>query len=168
MKQYLLILATSLVTSLSFAQVSEDSELFKTLKANDSIIFKIGFNACDLSPMTELLSEDLEFYHDKGGFQNKDAFIKAMKENICGDASQKPIRKLVSGTMKVFPLYNGSDLYAALQEGRHEFYIKEPNKEMYLTGEALFSILWVKEKDAWKAKRVYSYNHKGAENNTEE
>jgi hypothetical protein len=145
--------------------VSQNSELFKTLKANDSIIFEIGFNECHLDPMIQLLSEDLEFYHDLGGFQDKEAFILAMKENICGNTSQKPIRKLVPGTMKVFPLYNKSELYAALQEGKHEFYIKEPHKDLYITGEALFSILWIKEEGVWKAKRVYSYDHKASTSN---
>lgn len=168
MKIYILLFTTFLTASFSFAQADIDSDLFKTLKAQDSILFERGFNECDLSPMIELLSDDLEFYHDLGGFQNKEAFINAMKENICGDALQKPIRKLVPGTMKVFPLYNGPDLYAALQEGRHEFYIKEPNKGLYLTGEALFSILWVNEEGEWKAKRVYSYDHKASKNNNEE
>lgn len=165
MKIYLLFPVISLFTSLSMAQVSQDSELFKTLKAKDSLLFEIGFNECHLDPMIQSLSEDLEFYHDQGGFQDKDAFIQAMKENICGNTSQKPIRKLLPETTKVFPLYKGTELYAALQEGKHEFYIKEPQKELYITGEALFSILWVKVEGDWKAKRIYSYNHKASTGN---
>ncbi len=162
MKKYILFLLVSITASYSFAQVSQDAELFKTLMANDSILFELGFNQCELEPMKKLLSEDLEFYHDKGGFQNKDAFIEAMKANICGNSEQKPIRKLVEGTMKVYPLYKGEDLYAALQEGKHEFYIKEPNKELYITGEALFTTLWIKDQGQWKAKRIYSYDHKAS------
>lgn len=160
MHKNIVILIISLTTTLSFAQVSQDSELFKTIVANDSIVFEQGFNQCNFPPMIELLSDDLEFYHDQAGIQNKELFIKAMEKNICGNSIQKPIRKLVDGSTKIFPLYNGSELYGAIQEGKHEFYIKEPNKELYITGEALFTILWVKDHEQWKAKRVLSYDHR--------
>lgn len=160
MKTKLLLLVTYLTTNLLISQVSEDSELFKTIKTQDSILFEIGFNQCQLEPMIKLLAEDLEFYHDQAGIQNKELFIKAMEKNICGNSIQKPIRKLVDGSTKIFPLYNGSELYGAIQEGKHEFYIKEPNKELYITGEALFTILWIKDHEQWKAKRVLSYDHR--------
>lgn len=110
-------------------------------------------------PLENLLTADLEFYHDKGGFQDKSLFMKAMKENICNNPERKPIRKLAANTLEVFPLYNNGVLYGALQKGKHEFYIKEPNKELYQTGDALFTILWIKENEDWKAKRIYSYHH---------
>ena len=36
------------------AQVSEDSELFITLKTNDSLLFNIGFNKCVLNEFKNL------------------------------------------------------------------------------------------------------------------
>lgn len=143
----------------NYAQVGSHSELYKTLLAKDSLLFEVGFNKCNLKPTAALLTEDLEFYHDKGGFQNKEMFLEAMQDNICGDSERKPIRKLTPNTLKIFPLYNQGELYGAIMEGKHEFYIKEPNKELYKTGSALFSGLWVKEAEDWKLKRVYSYHH---------
>lgn len=154
----------SVVASLSFVgilygQEVVDSELYKTVIQKDSILFNAGFNNCDLVALEKVLAADLEFYHDVGGFQDKTLFMKAMKENICSSPERKPIRKLTPNTVKVYPLYQNKALYGVIQEGVHEFYIQEPNKALYQTGTALFSILWLKEADDWKAKRVYSYHH---------
>ena len=142
-----------------FAQVEITSELYKTYQKKDSLLFEAGFNNCELSILERLLTDDIEFYHDKSGVQNKEEFLSAMRENICSSPERKPIRKLTPGTMKVFPLYDHGELYGVIQEGKHEFYIKEPNKELYKTSTALFSILWIKESEEWKAKRIYSYRH---------
>ena len=143
----------------SYAQELVNSELYTTFIKKDSILFEAGFNNCDLVALEKVLAEDLEFYHDVGGFQDKAMFMKAMKENICSSPERKPIRKLTPNTVKIYPLYQNKALYGVIQEGVHEFHIQEPNKELYQTGNALFSILWLKVADDWKAKRVYSYHH---------
>ena len=66
----------------------------------------------------------------------------------------------MDNTLEVFPLYNQGVLYGAIQNGVHEFYIKEANKESRLTSTAKFSHVWLKENDAWLLKRVLSYDHK--------
>lgn len=141
------------------AQVPTNSELYKTFIQKDSILFEAGFNNCDLVALESVLTEDLEFYHDVGGIQDKALFMKAMKENICSSPERKPIRKLTPNTVKVYPLYENKILYGVIQEGVHEFYIQESDKELYQTGSALFSILWIKENENWLAKRIYSYHH---------
>lgn len=142
------------------AQVEKSSELHKTIKAMDAILFENGFNQCILSDMEPLISNDLEFYHDQGGItKTKDAFLMTIKQNICANQEQKPIRKLVENSTKIFPLYENGNLYGALQNGIHEFFIKESDKKAYLTSTAKFSHLWLKEKDVWKLKRVFSYDH---------
>jgi CubicO group peptidase (beta-lactamase class C family) len=55
---------------------------------------------------------------------------------------------------KVYPLYSGDSLYAALQEGSHAF--AENGK---VGGYARFSHLWKKENGTWKLARSYSYAH---------
>jgi len=159
MRQSLTLIFAFIFFGTTIGQVEVDSELFQTLKQKDSLIFHEGFNKCSLLPLENLLTADIEFYHDKGGFQDKAQFMKAMRENICNSPDRKPIRKLAPNTLEVFPLYDNGVLYGALQKGKHEFYIKEPNKELYQTGAALFTILWIKENDDWKAKRIYSYHH---------
>lgn len=154
-----LVIIFFLSTIILSAQESENSQLFLQLKTNDSLIFEAGFNNCDLKALATMLTDDLEFYHDKGGIQNKDQFLQAMQENICSSPDRKPIRKLVPNSLLVYPLYDNGDLYGAIQEGAHEFYIREPGKQLYKTGSALFSILWIRKDDLWLAKRVYSYHH---------
>ena len=89
--------------------------------------------------------------------------MEAMRQNICGSPERKPIRKLIPNTMKVYPLYDNGTLYGAIVEGTHEFYIKETNKALYKTGSALYSGLWIKKDNQWKAKRLFSYHHEPAE-----
>jgi hypothetical protein len=75
---FFLILSTSV-----FAQVSETTELFKTLKAKDSLLFDVGFNTCDIAQFEALVTEDLEFYHDQGGIlKSKAAFLEITKNGI--------------------------------------------------------------------------------------
>jgi len=144
---------------LANAQVKEESELFQDLKNADNILFEKGFNECDMEKTDQLIHQDFEFYHDEGGVQNREEFFKAITDNICSSKDRKPIRKLVEGTLKVFRLKNNGKTYGAIQKGKHLFYIKEPNKELYLTSIASFTHLFVLQNDQWKLKRVLSYDH---------
>lgn len=157
---FLFLFSVILIQS-SNAQVEEPSDLFKELAKTDSILFDQGFNECNLTATESLISEDLEFYHDVSGVQHKKDFFKAIRENICSGAPQKPIRKLVEGSLEVFPLRNGGQLYGAIQEGVHEFYMKEPGRELYQTGSAKFTHVWILEDGDWKLKTVLSYDHQG-------
>lgn len=156
-----LFLFTIVFVQISNAQVSESSELFLILAEKDSLLFNQGFNECNLAATEQLISEDLEFYHDVTGVSDREGFFNAIRENICSGSPQKPIRKLVESSLEVFPLMNEGQIYGAIQQGVHEFYIKEPGKELYQTGIASFTHLWVLEKETWKLKRVLSYDHQG-------
>lgn len=143
-----------------FAQVSENSELFIQLKKCDSLLFEQGFNKCDFVSLEKVIHKDLEFLHDQGGIQNRDEFFKAVKQNICSTPDAKPIRKLVKGSLQVFPMKNKGVLYGAIQMGTHEFYIAEPGKPLRLTGVAKFIDTWILENDEWKLRHVLSFDHK--------
>ncbi len=142
------------------AQISQDSELFSTLKENDSLLFNIGFNRCDLDQFKNFTTDDLEFYHDKSGVLNtKEAFIKVMTQGICQkDTPYKSRRELVKNSLQIFPLYNNGKLYAAIQNGSHRFFEKF-NGEEKAGSVAKFSHLWILENNQWKIKRIYSYDH---------
>lgn len=143
------------------AQVETTSILYKTIKDMDRILFENGFNECIISDMEPLISDDLEFYHDQSGItRSKKDFLLTIEQNVCSNQQQKPIRKLMGNSLEVFPLYNNGIVYGAIQNGIHEFYIKEANKEPYLTSTAKFSHLWIKENATWKLKRVLSFDHK--------
>lgn len=155
----IVLLLWSLFTSLfSFAQVSQNSVLYKTLQSKDSIIFERTFNRCEVEKLNDIIDDDFEFYHDIAGIENRAQFIKSVKDNICKNQDKKPIRKLVQNSLKVFPLKNGNDLYGAIQKGEHKFYIKTKDK-VTPTGSALFTHLWILKNNKWKLKRVLSYNH---------
>ena len=84
----------------TIAQIDHSQDLYKTLKTNDSLLFDVGFNNCDMQQFENLISEDFEFYHDQGGITNsKAAFIASIKENIC-QLSYKPKRQLIEGLKK--------------------------------------------------------------------
>ena len=75
-----------LVSGIATAQVDHNSELYKTLKEKDSVLFELGFNKCEIEKSEKIIYDDLEFYHDKAGVTNsKEEFVSIMKNGICGD-----------------------------------------------------------------------------------
>src|SRR5438105_773957 len=102
MRKYFFILSFFIPTAL-FSQVDKSSDLFKTLRANDSLLFNIGFNNLDVKPFEALLSDNFEFYHDEGGItSSKKAFIESIKDLVKLDYT--PRRQLVQNSLKVYPL----------------------------------------------------------------
>lgn len=144
------------------AQVSETSELFLTLKTNDSLVFNVGFNQCDASQFEKLIAEDFEFYHDKSGvLQSKEEFMEGITNGLCSTLNQtKSRRELVAGSLEVFPLYKSGELYGAIQKGEHKFFESVNGKPESKGSIAKFSHVWIIEEQGWKIKRVLSYDHK--------
>lgn len=141
------------------AQIEKNSPLFLELKKEDSIFFERGFNGCDMDYLEKKVDNNLKFYHDQGGFQDKKLFLERTKENICSNPKQKPIRKVIESSLEVFPLYNNGVLYGAIQTGEHQFFIREQNKEDVLGGQAKFTSIWTKKNGTWIMNDVLSYNH---------
>ena len=145
------------------SQVSDKSELYKTLKAQDSLLFDAAFNRCDTAEMKALFTEDFEFYHDKGGVQIGRATFMEPVEMDC--ANRKPAEKqpakriLINNSLEVFPLYENGKLYGAIQHGMHRFEFLNDNKEYQRGDTARFTHLWVLEDNQWKIKRELSYDH---------
>ncbi len=163
LKKSIVILGVfTLLTQISYSQVSKDSELYLQLQKMDSLVFQEGFNKCNLISLEETIAEGFEFYHDVGGSQGKILFMVSMKNNICSSPERKPIRRLVKGSLEVFPLYNQGEIYGAIQNGDHEFWIQEPNKDLYQTGAAKFSTTWLLMDGNWVMKNVLSFDHKAA------
>lgn len=133
------------LSSLLSAQVAKDSELFLALKKHDSLFFEKSFNQCDLIFLEKAIHPDLVFYHDQGGVQNKIIFLESVKNNICSNPNQKPIRKVITESLEVFPLYQKGQLYGVIQNGMHEFYIREQGKEDVLTSSARFTHVYLLE-----------------------
>jgi hypothetical protein len=158
MKNKILFIA-SLLPCLLQAQVADTTELFRTLQARDSLLFKVGFNTCDIRQFELLVSEDFEFYHDQSGITpSKEAFLEVTRNGLC-KLDYQPLRELVPGTLRVFPLKNNGKLYGAIQSGEHRFLAKYPEKEAYETSAARFTHIWLLENGEWKLSRVLSFDH---------
>ncbi|RED99769.1 nuclear transport factor 2 family protein [Marinoscillum furvescens] len=136
----------------------QNEQLFSEIRAQDSLLFDVAFNTCDLAVFERLVADDLEFYHDQSGVMvGKDTFLANTKNGLC-NLDYQPIRRL--DQMQVFPMYNQGGLYAALQTGTHSFYAEfDHQKGEQLTSQAQFAHLWVLVDGAWKLSRIVSYDH---------
>lgn len=142
------------------AQEPTDSPLFIALVQADSLVFERGFNHCDLEVLETVIHPDFEFFHDQNGRQDREGFFAAFRESICANADVKPIRKLVEGSLSVYPLSNNGVLYGAIQMGDHDFYLAEPEEELRLTAHGRFIHTWLLVEGKWKLARVLSYDHR--------
>jgi CubicO group peptidase (beta-lactamase class C family) len=166
MRTIIFFLVQLLIPIIVFAQVDKTSELFKTLRIRDSLLFNVGFNTCDISQFESLISDNFEFYHDKSGItSSKSAFVASIKDGLC-KLSYKPRRELVEESLEVYPLENNGALYGAIQMGKHRFYAIEKNKPEYFTSIAKFTHVWKIENGTWKLIKGLSYDHQ--EKNGEE
>lgn len=158
-----LILLIALVWCPFLGSAQQDNAaLFEELKAQDSLFFERGFNQCDLEYLRWHTVEDLRFYHDQSGFQDKTAFLENTERYICAPGGTKPVRKVDPGSLAVFPLYDDGTLYGAVQHGIHYFYLRESGKNDMRTGVAKFTHVWVLQEGVWKLREVLSYDHHAA------
>src|SRR5688572_29482950 len=99
MKTFSISLSLLLASLPLFSQVEKTSVLYRTLKTQDSLLFNVGFNTCDIKPFEDLISKDFEFYHDNSGrIFSKKAFIKQVRDGLC-KLSYQPRRQLVENTL---------------------------------------------------------------------
>ena len=119
-----------------------------------------AYNACDVPAMAAFFTEDVEFYHDRGGpTLGHPAFVAALKEGLCGNPDSTLRREAVDGTVHVFPLKKNDVVYGAILSGEHVFYVRQKGKPELLDGRAKFTHLWLLKDGVWKMSRVLSYDH---------
>ncbi len=144
-------------------QVAPGSDLSQEILRADSILFEAGYNNCDLQALDQLTGADFVFYHDQGGItRGKEDFIEGIRRNICS-LDYRPLRKLVEGSTRIYPLYANGSLYGAIQNGTHAFYAREEDKEPSLTSTARFTHLWIRDEDGWQLQTVLSFDHQSPE-----
>lgn len=147
-----------------YAQLPKTDPLYNTIMSKDSLLFSVGFNTCNVKQTEALLSDNLEFYHDKGGFSDKKKFITDFKNGLCKSPSDYRSRRVLDNeSTQIFPLYQNGKLYAAIQNGSHFFYEKEGSSIEKLVGEAKFTNLWLLENGEWKLTRSLSFDHHAKE-----
>jgi ketosteroid isomerase-like protein len=119
-----------------------------------------AYNQCDVRKLADMNTDDLEFYHDKGGaMMGKAKFTSAMERNICGNPAFRIRRAAVQETVRVFPMREGDKLYGAVVSGEHLFYNAAQGKPEVLGGRAYFTHMLLLKDGAWKVSRVLSYDH---------
>lgn len=145
-------------------QRNDAAALQATILHRDSLFWH-AYNTCHADSMKLFFADDMEFYHDKGGpTLGLQKFDESTRTGLCGNTDRWQLRREpVQGTVTFFPMYNNGQLYAAILEGEHVFYVREAGKKEYLDGHARFSHLWLNNGGAWKMARVLSYDHKPAE-----
>ncbi len=156
-KIYLVILLVSFFVAWSNVVKSQDAtpkyqrtvskELYDSISALDGIFFN-AYNNCNLKILDSFISEDLEFYHDKGGLStSKKEIMKALENNICG----KVTRELLKGSIEVYQIPD----YGAIEMGFHGFHNNQ-EKESGPTHFSKFVHIWHQVNNQWKLTRVIS------------
>lgn len=154
----LLILAVGVLSPVANASASDD--LTAIAHKLDEMLFDQAFNDCDTDVLTQIVADDLEFFHDKSGkMSGKRSFIDSIESGIC-ELPYKATRQLSEAGLTVYPLRKNEELYGLIVQGKHEFFAKYDGKsEREKTSTANFMIYWELQNDKWMMKRVFSYNH---------
>jgi hypothetical protein len=124
--------------------------LYREIAKMDSIVFT-AFNTRDTNQFKKMFTEDLEFYHDKGGLTNYDHTIEFMRSTARNDNGLR--RELVKGSLEVYPIPG----YGAMEIGTHRFCHLENGKQD--CGTFKFVHIWQNKNGTWKIARVVSYGH---------
>ncbi|RZJ56949.1 MAG: nuclear transport factor 2 family protein [Flavobacterium sp.] len=163
MKKFIMMAMLS-ATAMGFCQTSfpkTPEELTTQITKLDTEAFD-AYNKCDLSTFKTYFTDDLEFYHDKGGpVFTSSKLIESMESGMCGNPNWKLRREVVQGSLKVYSLHDNSRGYGAVLTGEHYFYITENGKESK-TGVTKFTHLWLLKDGRWQMSRVLSYDHRDA------
>jgi ketosteroid isomerase-like protein len=140
------------VVSSGFRSMDTLSEDVAPLSLYDSIVamdtkWEDAYNNCKLDVMEEIISEDLEFYHDQGGLMtSKQKLNEALKNNICG----KVTRVLKKGSIEVYEIKG----FGAVEMGLHGF--RNINEQGSPDHYSKFVHIWKRENGKWRITRVIS------------
>lgn len=118
-------LLAALMLGQSPAAPADDAELAHIIAEQDSALFSFMFDRCDPEALADLVSDDLEFYHDRGGLTATRArFIDDYRKG-CADwtapGAWRSRRELAPGTMRVYAIPG----VGAVEEGSHLFYERQ-------------------------------------------
>jgi ketosteroid isomerase-like protein len=139
-------------------------ELVSAIARADVELFDAVFNRCDAAKLAQMVSDDLEFFHDKDGLSETSgakfvADIKSHCDRVKQGIDFRARRELVKDSMAVYPLNN----YGAIETGVHRFYKLTPGQPDQLTEVGRFTHVWKNDNGRWKLARVLSYDHRLAD-----
>jgi ketosteroid isomerase-like protein len=125
-------------------------EFFDTIARADKTMFD-AFNTHDVELLMSMFTDDVEFYHDKGGLANHDQTREGFTKMFANSPDIR--RDLLEGSLEVYPIKD----FGAIEVGTHRFCHQENGKEN--CGNFPFMMVWKKSGDSWKVSRVISYGH---------
>jgi hypothetical protein len=138
--------------------------LTDAIVARDAEFFALYFTGCDPARLRTMLTPDLEFYHDKGGFAFRDA--EAMVADYAKECAAKKApdawrsrRELARASLRVDPIPG----YGAIADGEHYFFERKGDGPEKRVGYGRFTIVWVLAPDGWRMSRALSFAHRPAE-----
>lgn len=154
-----------LIAILALAQVPpaaapDQPALTGIVAARDAALFRVMFEACEPAALGDLVTEDVEFYHDKGGAMlTREAFVADYARGCAARTAPdawRSRRALVPDSLRVYPIPG----VGAVEEGTHLFYERQGEGPETLVGRARFSVLWRLEADGqWRLARAFSIDH---------
>jgi hypothetical protein len=144
-------------------EIPAQPALTEQIKQADTELFKLFFEGpCDVPRFRAMITDDIEFYHDKGGFnvRKPEDFVGQFEERCAklqDPASWRQRRELVQGSLHVDPIPG----WGAMEVGDHLFYERQGTEGQWkLVGKASFAMVWVLGQDGkWRVSRVLSYSH---------
>jgi hypothetical protein len=146
-------------------EVPQGPALTEQIAARDSAFFQLFFEGCDPVRVRKMMTDDIEMYHDKGGFvwRGADAAVADYSKS-CGERKQpgawRSRRELVRASLRVDPVPG----YGAIEDGVHLFYERKGDGPERLAGRARFTQLWALGPDgAWRLARIFSFAHEKAD-----
>lgn len=156
-------LLVAVSTATATVTIPAQPALSEQIARADAELFELFFTGkCDIPRFRSMLADDVEFYHDKAGFNVKSAddFVAIFAKN-CRErenpAAWRSRRELVVNSLHVDPVPG----WGAIEAGDHLFYERHGTAGAEtLTGKAKFAMLWVLGADGkWRLSRVLSYGH---------
>jgi hypothetical protein len=145
--------------------VPPEPALTEQIVGRDAEFFALFFEGCDPARLRTMLADDVEMYHDKGGFVYRSAAAMTADYAKNCEARKKPDawrsrRELVREGHQVHPV----PAHGAIQDGWHLFYERKGDGPEKRVGRARFTQLWALGPDGgWRLARIFSYAHGPAE-----
>ncbi|WP_373395860.1 nuclear transport factor 2 family protein [Algoriphagus halophilus] len=119
-----------------------------------------AYNACDVEKILSMESEDIEFYHDRGGLTIGQSESKKVWENFCKKKEWK-LEAILMDDIKVYELKDSGNLYAAIIIGELSFHaIRLSDGEKFPAGFSSYTTVLNYENGEWRMSRALSYNHR--------
>lgn len=139
----------------------EGPALTERIAARDAEFFGLFFEGCDPPRVRAMMADDIEMYHDKGGFVWRGADSAVADYAKTCEERRKPgawrsRRELVRASLHVDPVPG----YGAIEDGVHLFYERKGDGPERLAGHARFTQLWRLDPDGqWRLARIFSFAH---------